>query len=195
MSLVVLLFFTYNYSFRPDIENSSKNLLADTIAERFNKEIKMAEGCLVSFDSVMNHYTMFYDIINLGTESGKFKEGEKLFDSFPYQQIPQKDILKNICNKLEYFEINWLDSNGNLQYGWTKSSQNNIHGNYKDRTYFKKIKNGGTISLGTRPDGSFALDQVISRTPAASGQLLAENLRLMLWLIRKKEQRLWLYLL
>jgi hypothetical protein len=164
ISLIVLLFFTYNYSFRPDIENRSKNLLADTVAERFNKEIKMAEACLVSFDSVMNHDSMFYDIINLGTDSGKFTKHEEIFNLSAYEQIPQKDILKNICNKLEYFEINWLDSNGKLKYGWTKSAQNNIHATYKDRNYFKKIKNDGTISLGTRPGDSFALDQVVSRT-------------------------------
>jgi len=188
ISLIVLLFFTYNYSFRPDTENKSRAVLADSVERRLSREIEIAEACLVSFDSVMKDDSMFYDIINLGTDSDKFIKGEKIFSLTGYSEVPQKDILKNICNKLKYFEINWLDSNGKVKYGWTISTQNNTHGIYKDRDYFKKIKNGNTISLATRPDVSFALDQVISRTSGSFRTIISKKSALDDTLVGKQDR-------
>lgn len=174
-SLIVLFFFTYNYSFRPNYNTDSKQTLAHEINNAFNTEINSAYVCLNKFDSLINCDSLLRnDITNLGTPEIKYTT-KSIFDN-SYDSLPKKDSLKNLCDQLNYYELNWLDKNGTLIYGWTISSINNIHANYKDRSYFKNIYNGNTITLPVAPDSiPVALDQIVSRTSGTFRTIISKK--------------------
>ncbi len=173
ISLVVLLCFTYNNPFKPDIEEDSKNFLADTIASSFTREIDAAFMCLQNFDTVACSHKMFYDVKNLGKNSAKYKTGENIFSGEYHDDT--LGILKSLTCSINYSEVNWLDSNGFLKYGWTTANQNNIHANYNYRPYFKKIQDGNTTLLNIKPYTSFVLDQVISRTSGSFRTIISKR--------------------
>ncbi len=178
MSLIVLLFFTYNTAYRKCCEDS-KQLLADTISTAFEKEIEMADKSLMKFDTIIHNNKMFYDVVNLKKNNVKFARNGDIFSSNNYKDLLQKDSeIKNIGQGLQYIEVNWLDNTGRLKYGWVTASQNNLHASYQDRDYFKNVLKDNTISLDTAPDTHFVIDQVISRTTGAFKTTIAKESQL-----------------
>jgi hypothetical protein len=98
ISLIILLFFTYNYSFRPNAADSKK-VLAESIGSAFTQEIDSAYNCLKTFDSVMYSNNMFYDIKNLTKNNIQYTRSENIFDTTMYRdslQNKNKDSLKSI---------------------------------------------------------------------------------------------------
>ena len=105
MSLILLLFFTYNYSFRRGTADS-KEVLAKAIDSAFTQEIDSAYNCLKTFDTIMYRDRMFYDIKNLTKDNIQYTRGENIYDARMYQdslQNKNKDSLKNIGKGLQYY--------------------------------------------------------------------------------------------
>ncbi|HEX5151239.1 MAG TPA: hypothetical protein VFW07_07310 [Parafilimonas sp.] len=189
MTLIVSLFFIYNYPFRKDNEKHSKKVLANNIGAAFRKELETADSCLEKIDLFIFQDTMFYDIKNLGKKKalrlnenkGGTIQRENVFDTGNYVALDstKNSIINNIFQNLDYYEINWLDSsNGRVKYSWTKSAQNNIHANYKDRSYFKNVLTNKTISLGKDSADPVALAQLISRTSGTFRTIISKKSRL-----------------
>jgi hypothetical protein len=181
MSLLVLFFLKNILLGDADISTEPVKVLADTIRSSFEKEVDAAYLLTSKCDAILKKNKAFYDVINVGKDSLKNDTAkEDVFDKTTYKlNDPLKKSLDTIfkqgMNLKQFIEINWMDSLGNVKYNWTKYSSNNVHGNYKDRDYFKNISRNITITPNENDSISFTLSQVISRSDGSFRTIICKK--------------------
>jgi hypothetical protein len=192
MSLLILICFGYNSRFRQHNKDQPKKILADGICSAFKREIDSAYQCVKRLDDTMAKYKMYCDIINLGKRNVQLNQRYDVIHSMYYRDIDSlkkipfaKDssqyhfyeglsLLNQADSTLQYAEVNWLDSSGQVRYNWNTFAYNNIHGNYKFRPYFKNIINNETISVPEEKD-SVVIEPVISKTSSVFRTILCKS--------------------
>ena len=159
MSLLFFCFFEYNTTVRTQNPIGSRGVIGSLIDTAFQKEIAHNYQLLKQYDSLQNKYKPG-SIIELLNPT-KFKaEKENPTDSLSFLLHNGNVELDNHIN-----QVFWIDSLGQEQYTWTKSSINApLNTSLKSRNYFKNINEGNPYYLNGEPEKKYFIDQVVSRT-------------------------------
>ncbi|MDB5285835.1 MAG: hypothetical protein JWR05_784 [Mucilaginibacter sp.] len=168
MSLLFFCFFRlYNNSGGAWTE--SKQILAQKIGSSFTNEVANTNKYLNSFDTLIRDDSILrQDIKNLGEPQvslAKQDTQHALTDKL-------KDTLNSLSSHFLTPELNWLDQKGFVKYNWFYSDFNNPHANYRDRNYFKNVKQNKTYVLNK---DTFFLAQVVSRTSGLFRTIMSKH--------------------
>lgn len=159
MSILVLVFFNYNFAFRPGAPASEKikRNLADSIEKRFRSGVEDAYAILDKAEKslpakkVGNDYRQFDGVINANTGSIRVK------------QIFTLDAKGNQT---------WLSD----MHSYCPAAVTYIpRGNYANRDYFIKVSKGNLYSLDTSGLKQYYLDQVFSWTDGEFTSVLSKK--------------------
>ncbi|MEO7120824.1 MAG: hypothetical protein ABIY62_06990 [Ginsengibacter sp.] len=155
MSLLFFTFFKYKTVLRPDNSSSSKDTLAMQITTAFQKEISTVYNTLKLFeDSIKSNPGLFHDVVNFNTDSVSFKNDGPL----------HRQIFGNSTKDLSINQVLWMDKYGNENTNWIAKRMNPLHGNFRNRGYFKNIINKKEYLLNKDTSRKYYLDQIISWT-------------------------------
>ncbi|MEO7121369.1 MAG: cache domain-containing protein [Ginsengibacter sp.] len=155
MSLLFFTFFKYKTVLRPDNSSFSKDTLARQITAAFQKEISTVYHTLKLFeDSIKSNPTLFHDLINFNTDSVSFKDDSPV----------RRQLFGDSTMDLSISQVLWMDKYGNENINWIAKGMNPLHGNFRNRSYFKNIINKKEYLLDKDTSRKYFLDQIISWT-------------------------------
>ena len=156
-----IIFFTflnyYNLRFRekPKLDSEQKQL-SESIRQSFNNDLTGAYRQLKTYDSLFNHISG--NLTNLNSDDLELNK-----DSCKGNYDVCKKLLRSPDYK--FFKVAfWMTENGDDSIRWTTEKNVPPEANYKDRDYFKRIKQNATWQLPGDPDASFSLQPIYSWT-------------------------------
>ena len=168
LSLIIFVFFKYNATFRPSVNNDSKSVLANEIHNAFKSEINSVYGKLKQFDNL--------DLVSIPNKNNKDKDWSTSKDiknlandsliGFSNGKGPVGKLMqiRDIAGDMNINFVFWVDKNGKEIINWTKDGVNAPHGDFKNREYFKQIIKHRQYHVNDKDTSGFFLDQGISWT-------------------------------
>jgi hypothetical protein len=194
MFMVCLIFFVFARnlpSSRSSNYSESLTTLSDSIADAFQKELRVSKALLATFDAAIIKDTLVYDAVNL--QKGK---DPRFVASFTTKKLekkaPRKErkldsvltALNDSLSLIRFQHVFWLNNKGMEICNWTSTEQNRPHQDFAERKYFNELgKRGGNNSdtiieqVVSWTNGDFrTIISAASRLPQARAVAISVNL-------------------
>ncbi len=173
VSIIAYLFIKSAYLIAID-DCAGNQHIAKNIAGNIAKEIDSASRILERVDGLLPGGT-FFDLNNVGSPGKNIIQ--KYADGSGRERALTKDdsigkTLDSLTARIRFNQAFWLNANGDEMANWTSQEFNDIHGNYKDREYFKYVKR--TFKQDTANALPY-FGQLVSRTSATFKTVLSKR--------------------